>query len=59
MRTSTARPASKAFAGTPMVYMVRVKVQMTTAPMILANKEKRPPAINVPPITTDKIASNS
>ena len=57
--TSTALAASSAFAGTPRVYTVSVKVQMTIAPTMLANSENRPPLINVPPITTDKMASNS
>ena len=51
--------AFKASAGTPTVYMVRVKAQMTIAPMTLANNENRPPAINVPPMTTARIASSS
>ena len=57
--TSTALPANRAAAGTPMVYMLIVNAQMTSAPMALATRENRPPLINVPPSTTAKIASNS
>ncbi len=39
--------------------MVMVKVQMTSAPITLANSEKRPPVISVPPITTARMASSS
>ena len=51
--------ASSAAAGTPKVYMLMVKAQMTTAPIALANSEKRPPVIRVPPSTTARMASSS
>ena len=52
--------ASRPLAGTPTAYIDVVIAWMTSAPTMLANSEKRPPAPRaVPPITTARIASSS
>ena len=51
--------ACNANAGTPIAYMDCVIACITSAPTILANREKRPPLMDVPPMTTARIASNS
>ena len=51
--------ACRAKAGTPMAYIDWVTACITKAPMRLDSKEKRPPDMDVPPITTARIASSS
>ncbi len=46
-------------AGTPIAYMEVVIACITSAPIMLASREKRPPAMDVPPITTARMASSS
>ena len=52
--------ARRPLAGTPTAYIDVVIAWITSAPMMLANSEKRPPAPRaVPPITTARMASSS
>ena len=58
--TTTPLTAKIEFALTPIAYMEVVTACMTNAPMTLANSENRPPdPINVPPMTTARMASTS